>query len=106
MPSSQSLLDFKAMRADFVRTHAHRGDPETSREAAARVEAGVSQSCLDLLKWIKGRQQYGYDVTYKDVVSAWPVDSPQQRFSDLCKSELLERTGAKRDGCAVWRVKG
>ena len=87
---------------DFTRTHTHRSDPDTSREAARKVEPRFSESCIDVLDWMALKGTKG--CTYKDIVRH---RMSQQRFSDLHRMDppRIVWNGEKRDGCRVYVVK-
>jgi hypothetical protein len=86
----------------------HRDDPETSKEAAQKmIESGklsyqedwVMQGILQLTEWVD-------DFTAKELcVSGIKYHVIQRRLSGLHRKGKIERTGQKRNGCAVWKLK-
>ena len=99
--SSENECDELKERLDFTRTHTHRSDPDTSREAARKVEPRYSLSCGYCLDFVEGEGTRG--ATYKEAVLA---GLSQQRFSDLHRMDppRIVWNGEKRDGCRVYVV--
>ena len=106
---SQTLFETKLL--------CHKNDPETSHEAAKKmVESGklnkqqkeVSDMIIHYHNRFMGRIK---DFTAKELAE-WTGQSPiyplltyyviQRRLHELTG---IERTGEKRNGCAVWRLK-
>jgi len=95
------LSTIKREMRGFTRTHTHRSDPDTSREAARKVEPRYSLSCGYCLDFVEGEGTRG--ATYKEAVLA---GLSQQRFSDLHRMDppRIVWNGEKRDGCRVYVV--
>lgn len=99
----------------------HQGDPETSREAAKKmVDSGaLSAKENQVYQWILSYLDCNdkKDFTAKELV--WWLYSNKyhtiehgigrlvlrvSRLSGLHRKGKINRTGEKRDGCAVWRL--
>jgi len=93
-----------------AKTLAHKGDPQTSLEAADKmVKSGKLSRQEDLvLRYIKGWNETvnANKFTAKNLafcgIDYYVV---QRRLSGLHNKGKIERTGEKRDGCCVWRLK-
>jgi len=90
---------------------AHRDDPITSYEAGDKMlKSGQLQRQESLvLKYIRyyGFKQTFIDFTAKELseYSHLSYYLIQRRLSGLHRKGKIERTGQKRGGCAVWRLK-
>lgn len=89
-----------------------RNDPQTSKDAAekmvksgklARQERLVLVTIEDVCEAL-----YKKDFTAKEIVrwnNRFDYYTIQRRLSGLHNKGKIERTGEKRDGCCVWRLK-
>lgn len=92
-----------------------KSDPETSRGAAEKmVKSGaLSRQEEQVLAAIQLRLSFK-PYTWKDNFTAKELATTsvinyytiQRRLSGLHNKDKIERTGEKRDGCMVWRLKG
>lgn len=80
---------------------ARRTDPQESRDAAARVNVSADEAMV-----IEALTQYG-PMTTAEVAEITKRDREKisPRFAPLARREIIERTGERRDGSAVWRVR-
>lgn len=114
----KSLYDFAiaGMKAQAEANKlCHRNDPETSREAAKKmVKSGKIQGQERLVYFIIQRYKntftkyHQFDFTAKELVNhTYTLNyfQIQRRLSGLHRKGYIERTGEKRNGCAVWRLK-
>jgi len=92
-------------------TLAHRNDPQTSYDAAEKmVKSGAlnrqEERVLDAIKCYVCHS-CKYNFTAKDIFasSTFSYYTIQRRLSGLHHKGKIERTGEKRDGCCVWRLK-
>ena len=105
MSEHQMTLDYKS-----APPLAHRDDPITSYEAADKmIKSGKLSKQEDLvLRYVKGwsKTVNSSEFTAKDLAFCG-IDYyiVQRRLSGLCQKSKIERTGEKRDGCCVWRLK-
>lgn len=96
-----------------TKTLFHKNDPETSEIAADKlIESGAlsrqEQRVWDeICWWIAHRYP---EFTAKDLAHYADADidyyTIQRRLSGLRNKGKIERTGEKRGGCMVWRLKG
>lgn len=112
-----TLFDFavKGMKAQ-AEVLCHAKDPETSREAAEKmIESGklARQEKMIYNEIIRYNEAWWKDFTTKDIAK-WMAylmgydkayDICRKRFSGLKNKGKIERTGGKREGCCVWRLK-
>lgn len=93
-----------------VKTLCHKGDPDTSKEAAQMmVKSGkLSEKRRIVLSWIREYCRQGHaDFTAKEVaggINAKYFDI-QRRKNELAELGYIEKTGEIRVGCEVWRLK-
>lgn len=92
----------------------HKGDPETSYEAAEKMVKSSKLNRQEKQIWTillgyrifttmtKGQR----DFTAKELAKNTSLDyyTIQRRLSGLHNKGKIERTGEKRDGCCVWRL--
>ena len=97
-----SLFDYQ------TKTMCHRNDPETSRQAAQKiVESNVLQNqeysvMVGIIVYFKNKDFTAKELANKDIIDYHTI---QRRLSGLHRKGYIERTGEKRNGCAVWRMK-
>lgn len=101
-----------------VKKLCHRDDPETSHEAAKKmIESGElnrqEERVWDAIKsYINFNKQVKdviiTDFTPKEICEIIKIGYHviQRRLSGLHRKGKIERTGQKRNGCAVWKLKG
>ena len=101
----------KTPKSQCDRPLAHRDDPITSYEAADRmVKSGAlnrqEERVLDAIKCYKC-STWKEDFTAKELsnISSINYYTIQRRLSGLHNKGKIERTGEKRDGCCVWKLK-
>jgi len=100
----QLMFDIKAHRL------CHRTDPQTSHDAAAKiVESGKLNkqegAVLEAIWWHKAYRSNTFTAKELNHYSELDYYIIQRRLSGLQKKGKIERTGEKRDGCCVWRLK-
>ena len=97
-----------------TKTLFHRNDPETSEAAADKMikSGALSKQENEIYNDIT---RYVIDCAHKDFtakeLALWLIGNHiktyftiQRRLSGLHNKGKIERTGEKRDGCAVWRL--
>ena len=96
----------------FDRPIAHRDDPITSYEAGDRmIKSGAlnrqEKQVLGAIRTTPGSAMSSFDFTAKEVseISGYNYWMIQRRLSGLYHKGKIERTGERRDGCCVWRLK-
>lgn len=105
----KALFDFAVadIKAEADRL-CHRNDPDTSRQAAQKmVESGKLQKQeKHVLDWIKYHHNK-IDFTARELSGGGSVNyhTIQRRLSGLHRKGKIQRTGEKRNGCAVWRLR-
>lgn len=90
----------------------HSFDPQTSYDAADRMlKSGKlnkqEQYVLDSIHSIAGSTMLSFNFTAKDI-ACWTTISYytiQRRLSGLRNKGKIERTGERRNGCCVWKIK-
>jgi len=85
----------------FAATRARRTDPDTSREAAKNAATRKSEEeRIAIRKALDGCLT---GLTPREIAARTCIDyiEVQRRISECAG---IERTGDRRDGCAVWRV--
>ena len=92
-----------------TQTLCHKADPETSREAAQKmIDSGkLNKQERLVFHFIKSYLINHSDFIAKEI-SEWGEISyftVQRRLSGLHRKGKIVRTGEKRDGCAVWRLR-
>lgn len=108
-----------------TKTLCHRNDPETSRQAAEKMVVSgelnrQEQEVFALIKWKKNNSFLVFPTftakelsnyrLYTEKAGNFPnvgflnYYTIQRRLSGLHRKGKIERTGAKRDGCCVWRL--
>jgi len=106
------------MKTLFEPPLAHRDDPQTSYAAADKlIKSGKlrqqEQEVYDEIDWQLAVYKKS-DFTAKEIADKWSLISGnynekyytiQRRLSGLHVKGLIERTGEKRNGCMVWRLK-
>jgi len=90
----------------------HTNDPETSYNAADKmVNSGElnrqEQKVYSAIIEFIGFQPNTFGFTAKELPRYSGINyyTIQRRLSGLCNKGRIERTGEKRDGCCVWRLK-
>jgi hypothetical protein len=91
-------------------TLCHRNDPETSFEAAEKMIKSGTLNKQEKEVWIAITDYLSHgdkDFTAKEI-EGWNYQdyiTIQRRLSGLKNKGKIERTGEKRNGCCVWRIK-
>jgi len=104
---AKTLFDIEA------RLVTHKDDQETSFEAAqkmvkSRALGKQEEEVYKAIVTILSAPPITDDFTAKEIASWCWVDyyKIQRRFSGLYRKGKIERTGERRDGCCVWKLKG
>lgn len=93
---------------------AHRDDPQTSYDAGDRMIELRKLQKQENEVWVTILYDYehsgkwhGYDFTAKEISRTYHLGYYviQRRLSGLHRKGKIERTGEKRNGCCVWRLK-
>lgn len=107
MEQHQITLDYKKNALPL----AHRDDPITSYEAADKmIESGklsrrqeeVYQAIIETLA---NSTLNTFTPKFIALWSGVDYHEIQRRLNELRQKSKIERTGEKRDGCCVWRLK-
>lgn len=100
-------------------TLCHKNDPQTSYDAAERmIKSGAlgrqEQEVYGAIRTTPGSAMQSFDFTTKDIAlqmsdESFPYwkcyDTCRRRFSGLHNKGKIERTGEKRDGCMIWKLR-
>ena len=83
----------------FTQTRARRSDPDTSREAAKN--AASNKAALERIAIQNALRSFPPGLTAREIATMADLDyfATQRRISECAG---IERTGERRDGCAVW----
>lgn len=118
--SNLELLDMKHAVNQANRPLAHRDDPQTSYDAAEKmVKSGAlakqEREVYGAIRTMLGSAMQSFDFTTKDIASQMAAnelhtyfkfyDTCRRRFSGLHNKGKIERTGEKREGCMIWKLK-
>jgi len=110
---AHNLFEYQGCSTKNLPPLSHTNDPQTSFDAAGRmIKAGkINRQENRVLQAIKIYQNHLHykDFTARELAkaaSSWlDYYTIQRRLSGLRNKGKIERTGEKRDGCCVWRLK-
>jgi predicted HTH transcriptional regulator len=87
---------------------AHRNDPVTSYEAGQKmIDSDVLQNqeyavMVGIIAYFSDTTFTAKELANKGITSYYTI---QRRLSGLHRKGKIDRTGEKRNGCAVWKLK-
>ena len=96
LPGQLDLLELIERKPTLAR----HGDPQTSHEAAARVDTSKDEAMV-----VAALMKHG-PMTSKElaVIANRRRENISPRFAPLERGGLIEKDG-RRDGCTVWRMR-
>ena len=100
IPPRKDVPGQGTMRFD-PRTHAHRTDPSTSKDAAAKAQGFAPILAAQVFAELECGPGTGHELAAR---LGWDYTKVARRLTDLSHAERIRRTGAKRGGACEWEV--